>query len=372
MPREQTARRQAQPGNQSNAITVQESQVQAMTRVAQYVTAKRDQLAMLLAGGVDPERFITVALASVQGSPKLLECSPLSIFTAIREAATYGLELGPLGDASLTPYGGEATLSVEYRGYRKLAMRDGTVRVIAADVVFTNDSFRIISGSEQPAIIHEPAFPERGAVVGAYAWARLENGELVHVEMTEEQLYQRRNSSRSWQTALKYGRADSIWHLWPIEMMRKTVIKRLCSEQLPLTPLLREVITRDTEGDLAQPTASVVQPGQLQGGDAKARIMAAMGLEKPALAPGATETPPPAQDDEDAAAEAYEAAEGDGGAPGASEAPAPAAETTGIELCGSPSTWEDGSTCSKHAGHGLLCSDGQATWDRPSGLARER
>jgi len=371
MPREQTARRQGggnQQQGQTNALTVHEAQTQALKRVAEYVTQKRDQLAMLLAGGVDPERFITVALAAVQGQTKLLECSPLSIFTAIREAATYGLELGPLGDASLVPYDGEATLSVEYRGYRKLAMRDGTVRVIAADVVFEHDAFRIVSGSESPGIYHEPSLADRGKVLGAYAWARLANGELVYVWMTEAELYKRRDVSRSWKNALKYGRTDSIWHLWPIEMMRKTVIKRLCSEQLPLTPLVREVITRDTEADLALPTGNAPAPGQLQGGDARARIMAAMGLERPALDAGAPTAPAAGEQDAEHQGEASEATapaqQADGGDPG----PAPEEEAQAIELCASPSPYEDvPGTCVKPARHRLVCGNSDATWDKPKG-----
>lgn len=270
-------------GGNSNALTTTEAKTEWLRQVTQYVAGRRDQLAMLLGTTVDPERFITVALAAVQGSPQLLNCTPLSIFTAIREAATWGLELGPLGDASLVPYDGQAQLQVEYRGYRKLSMRDGSVRVVAADVVYTADQFRIVSGSESPGVYHEPALTNRGNVLGAYAWARLANGELVYVWMDEAELYKRRDVSKSWRTALKYNRTDSIWHLWPIEMMRKTVIKRLCSEQLPLTPLLREVMARDTDVDSMQPgdTKSQLPAGTLQGADARARILAAMGMDQP-------------------------------------------------------------------------------------------
>lgn len=367
--------RPAQPANQTKALTVQEAQAQNLTRVVDLVSKKRDQLAMLLAGGVDPERFITVALAAVQNTPKLMECSPLSIFAAIREAATYGLELGPLGDASLTPYGDEAQLSVEYRGYRKLAMRDGTVRAVAADVVYEADAFRIVSGSESPGIFHEPSLAaDRGNVVGAYAWARLANGELLHVWMTEAQLYQRRNVSRAWQMALKYSRTDSIWHLWPIEMMRKTVIKRLCSEQLPLTPLVREALTRDTDADLArQEDRSQIQPGQLQGGDARQRILASMGIA-PAIAAGELPATPPADadgvviDQDDEAAAAFEAA----GAT-APEAPSPRESAQGASeappvVCSSASPWdEEPAPCSKPLGHRLVCGNGKATWETPKG-----
>lgn len=366
------SRNQARPAQeQSRALTVQESNDQALRRVVDLVTKKQDQLAMLLAGGVDTERFITVALAAVQGQQKLLECTPISIFTAIREAATYGLELGPLGDASLVPYDGEATLSVEYRGYRKLAMRDGTVRVIAADVVYENDAFRIVSGSEQPGIYHEPALKERGNIIGAYAWARLANGELVYVWMTEAELYKRRDVSRSWRTALKYGRTDSIWHLWPVEMMRKTVIKRLCSEQLPLTPLLREAITRDTDNDLArQEERSQIQPGQLQGGDARQRILAAMGVATPALPAGEEQRPPTPPADADGVVieeqppvqDAPEAASPPETARPASEDAPPA--------CSSPSPYDDvPAPCTKPLGHRLVCGNGNATWETPKGWA---
>lgn len=369
-------RNQARPA-QTSALTVQEANDQQLRRVVDLVTRKQDQLAMLLAGGVDTERFVTVALAAVQGQQKLLECTPISIFTAIREAATYGLELGPLGDASLVPYDGEATLSVEYRGYRKLAMRDGTVRVIAADVVYEADAFRIVSGSESPGIYHEPALTDRGNIRGAYAWARLANGELVYVWMTEAELYKRRDVSRSWRTAIKYNRTDSIWHLWPVEMMRKTVIKRLCSEQLPLTPLLREAITRDTDNDLArQEERSAIQPGQLQGGDARQRILASMGIA-PAIAAGDSAQPAQAADadgvvidQDDEAAAAFEAA----GAT-APEAPSPRDSAQGASeapavVCSSASPYEDvPEPCTKPLGHRLVCANGKATWETPKGWA---
>lgn len=358
------------PANQSRAMTTTEANAQNLTRVVDMVAKKRDQLAMLLAGSMDPERFITVALAAVQGTPKLAECSALSIFASIREAAVYGLELGPLGDASLVPYDGEATLSVEYRGYRKLAMRDGSVRVIAADVVYEADAFRIVSGSD-PALFHEPALGDRGNVIGAYAWARLANGELVYVWMTEAELYKRRDVSRSWRTAIKYGRTDSIWHLWPVEMMRKTVIKRLCSEQLPLTPLVREAITRDTDADLArQEERTRLEPGALQGGDARQRILAAMGVDRPALEPGATpaqeERPPtPAADPE--TGEVVQGDAGDQEPPPPTEAPA-----ADVPECASPSPWEDvPESCTKPLGHRMVCSNGRATWETPKGWGEQ-
>ena len=371
---EQTAVEPA--GQQQGGMTRAEAQQEWLTRIVGYVSARRDQLQMLLGPQGDVDRFVAVSLAAAQNaSEQLLNCSPLSIFTAIREATTYGLELGPLGDASLTPYGDEATLSVEYRGYRKLAMRDGSVRAVAADVVYENDQFRIVSGSENPRIEHEPALGERGNVKGAYAWARLANGELLHIWMTEAELLKRRNVSRSYQNAVKYNRADSIWHLWPIEMMRKTVVKRLCSEQLPLTPLLREVLERDTQVDLlpSGEQRPALQPGSLQSADARARIMAAMGLDKPAqqLPAGPVQEgaqPEEELDEEEEAAAAYAAAQqaqAQGQPPAAaqearpvSDQPDPAAEA---KTCGHPNAYDPagGEPCQLPAGHPGFHKNGQ-------------
>lgn len=379
---DQTAVQQAQ-GGQQGGMTRAEAQQEWLTRIVGYVSARRDQLQMLLGPQGDVDRFVAVSLAAAQNaSEQLLNCTPLSIFTAIREAATYGLELGPLGDASLTPYGDDAQLSVEYRGYRKLAMRDGTVRVIAAEVVYDNDAFRIVAGSEAPRIEHEPALGERGNVKGAYAWARLANGELLYVWMTEAELLKRRNVSKSYQNAVKYNRTDSIWHLWPIEMMRKTVVKRLCSEQLPLTPLLREVLDRDTAVDLlpSGEQRPAVAPGTLQSADARARIMAAMGLDKPApqLPAGALEQGQEDEeltDEERAELEADEAFQAAQAAAQAQEQPGAAAQEARpvsdqpdpadrVVECGKPSPYGEGSrACGLPAGHGGVHRNGQKeTW----------
>ena len=323
-PRQERAVARRQESGAAKSQTREEADQATLRRVVAMVAEKREQLTMLLAGQVDPERFITVALQAVQNQPALLSCTPLSILAAIRDAATYGLEpTGILGDAAIVPYEGKATLQLEYRGLRKLAMRDGTVSVVGADVVYEHDEFRVVSGSN-PLIEHVPTLDvERGNIRGAYAYARLANGELQHIWMPLADLLKRRATSKSWKKAERDGSNDSVWHLWTEEMMKKTVVKRLANEKLPLTPVARQAIVADTEADLERPGGARVV--SITGAEARTRLLQRMGIgetngqvkelhaaeaaQEPAQEPPATEASVEPAVEPDAVAGAAERAE---------------------------------------------------------------
>jgi recombination protein RecT len=333
-------------------VTVAEAERSRMVQLTGLVAERQAQLAALLGtdeAGVD--RFVTVALQTVQGNPKLLKCSALSLLGAIRDAATYGLEpAGILGDAAIVPYRNPdgtytASLQIEYRGLRKLALRDGRVAAIDADLVYTRDTFRIISG-DRPAILHEPSLEaDRGEYLGAYAWARFANGELVYLWLPLAEILKRRDASRAWRDAERDGSNDSIWHLWFPEQAKKTALRRFVLEKLPMSPLEREALAVDTLADTnpvqaAQALARVMPAGS----EARARLLERMHLNEPAaqLEPGDT-TGGPESGTADGPPDTPEAQ-------GVQDAPQPAEGA----LCGAPNPWRaEGSpdACSKPLGH---------------------
>lgn len=365
----QTRNRGRQGSGQSQAGALQatteaEEQKRAMTVIARDVAARSDQLAALLAGSIDVDRFITVALQAVQSQPSLLKCTPLSILGAIRDAATYGVEpAGMLGDAAIVPYKGIATLRLEYRGLRKLALRDKTVAAVDSDVVYEGDDFFIASGSES-RVHHVPDLKrdEKASVIGAYAWARLANGELLALWMPLAEILQRRDASPDFRRAEREKTYDSIWHKWPKEQMKKTPLRRLIVEKLPMTPIAREAIAKDTEIETKE--ISVIRPSSA--GDARARVLSRMGLGDGSAAnqlaagdeKGAPETET-GQGDTKATPAASSGEKADPAAPGASTEPKPAAEgeqTTlegEIVLCHAPSPYpnDKGNGCLKPKGH---------------------
>jgi phage RecT family recombinase len=331
----QTRRQQPEIPHE-RAMTVGESEKKAMERLTVEIAKRESQLTALLAGQIDQERFITVALQAVQSQPALLRCTTLSLLGAIRDAATYGLEpAGMLGDAAIVPYREVATLRIEYRGLRKLAMRDGTVLAIDSDLVYDGDDFAFFSGSD-PKVHHAPAL-ERAAdanIRGGYAWARLKSGELLTLWMTLPEILQRRDASPDYRRAERDQKFDSIWHKWPKEQMKKTVLRRFIVEKLPMTPIAREAIAQDTLADVAASPLERETARVAAGGAAKARLLGRFGLE-----------------DEKAAGQPDSDAAGEPASEPADSTPEPAAAESGPQdaefreepaICGAASPYDAG------------------------------
>jgi recombination protein RecT len=346
--------RQARQQPAERGITVRDEEQRKMTELATAVAKRQDQLASLLGSTVDPERFITVALQAVQSQPGLMKCTTLSLLTAIREAATYGLEpAGMLGDAAIVPRGGVAMLEIEYRGLRKLALRDGTVRAIDAAIVHSTDEFRIEKGSD-PRVVHVPDLnrPAESTVIGGYAWARLTSGELLADFMPISEILKRRAVSQSFRKAESQGSNDSVWHVWPETMMVKTVLKRFISEKLPLSPLAREAIAKDTLADVAGPAVRVTQSTATEARD---RLLARFGLggDPKALGDGAGDGQAATEAKEEDADASKPVSEAQG--PNLGVEPSQPAENGGddvpVALCGAQSPYEGGEKCRKPAGH---------------------
>src|SRR5262245_11420154 len=68
------------------------------------------------------ERLVRCLFTCVQNGPKLLDCTPISLFGGVIQSGQLGLELGgPLGQAYLIPYGKSATFVLGYKGAVSLA-----------------------------------------------------------------------------------------------------------------------------------------------------------------------------------------------------------------------------------------------------------
>ena len=66
---------------------------QRLNSVRDVMLTCQEQMMAALPRHVTPDRMIRVAINCLRKNPKLLECTPASLFGAITEAATYGWEL---------------------------------------------------------------------------------------------------------------------------------------------------------------------------------------------------------------------------------------------------------------------------------------
>lgn len=193
----------------------------------------KNQIAQALPTHLTPDRFMRIIFTSMQKTPKLMNCTQESLFSALIDCSQLGIE--PDGRrAHLIPYGNQCQLIIDYKGLVELVMRSGEVSKVHADTVCDNDDFEFNMGTITK---HHINFRKpRGKAYAVYAVATLKDGNEVSEVMTVEDVEKIRAKSKS--------SSSSPWRDHWGEMAKKTVFRRL-SKWLPLSPELKEKITKD-------------------------------------------------------------------------------------------------------------------------------
>lgn len=220
-------------GTPGKSLTVQVSDLRA------ELLANRETIFAAAASHIKPERFLELVARNCIATPKLLQCSRVSLFQSAAEAARIGLELGGvLGQAYLVPYAGEATLVLGYKGYKELAYRSDRVAVIDGSVVRPGDFFEWMKGTSQ-FIKHKPSDEAQSAWTHAYAFAKTTHGEPICEVMSLAQVERHRDKH-----AKGWNRADSAWKTNPEAMGIKTCLRRV-AKFLPLSPEIQQLVERE-------------------------------------------------------------------------------------------------------------------------------
>lgn len=205
----------------------------AVALVDQMLTKSAEQIQKVLPLTMQSERFIRVALTTIRKSPKLQQCSPISVCSAVIQAAQLGLEFSDtLGHAYLVPYGNEATLLIGYRGLIDLARRSGSIKKMEARAVYEGDFFDYELGINS-TLVHRPCGKNTNPT-HFYAIAFLSDGSHQFEVMSKEQIDEHRD---------KFARKGSdAWGKSYDEMARKTVVRRLI-KMLPLSTELVDALS---------------------------------------------------------------------------------------------------------------------------------
>jgi len=190
------------------------------------------EIAMALPKGMDADRMRRIVMTEVSKNPKLLECTVESLFGAIIQSAQLGLEPGVLGEAYFVPYGNKVQFIPGYKGLMALARRSGEVKSIRAYAIKENDNFSYGYG-DSPYINHTPAEKERGATIGAYAVAIMENTLKEFEVMFKEDIEDIRKRSKS--------SGNGPWKTDYDEMCKKTVVKKLI-KYLPVSTEAKQAV----------------------------------------------------------------------------------------------------------------------------------
>lgn len=221
---------------------------------SQYFTAKI--LPLLRPHKMDAEAFKECAIDQFYKNPRLKSCTIPTLSVALLRCARLGIladgwcaHLVPFKNGKLSKEAGkdvhDVTLVIDYKGFNTLAIRSGFVSYIHAEIVREHDYFKYENG----VVVHRPDIfapsDERGQILGAYALARMHDGNTKFEVMSLEQIFNIRGRSASYRASQAFD-ISTPWDTDPEEMYKKTVVRRLM-KYVPTTPELSIAIQADNE-----------------------------------------------------------------------------------------------------------------------------
>lgn len=209
--------------------------------IRQLLIKSKEQMAMALPKHLPVDRMLRIAMTSIQKTPKLVDCTPVSLLGAIMQAAQLGLEPDtPLGQAYLVPFKQSVTLIPGYKGLIKLARNSGELATIQAHEVHEKDTFMFCYGMD-PKLEHIPTRDENpGKVIAFYAVAKLKDGSGQFEVMWKREVDAIRKRSKA--------SNDGPWVTDYDEMGKKTALRRLC-KLLPASIELATAVALDEQAE---------------------------------------------------------------------------------------------------------------------------
>lgn len=210
----------------------------------------QQQFQLAMPKGMEATQLVRDAQTCLRQTPQLAECDPSTVLGALMSCAQLGLRPGVLGQAYLLPLWNsrarqrEAQLVIGYAGLLELIYRAGTVSMIDARVVYSNDEFVQEYGLAEDKLIHRPPTSgPRGEPVAFYAIARMKDGGYSMTEVmsvADMQAYRDKYAMAK----KKDGTIVGPWVSEFVEMAKKTMIRRL-AKMLPKSPEVARAITHD-------------------------------------------------------------------------------------------------------------------------------
>ncbi len=218
------------------------AEIKPVDQLRVTLNALESEFVSALPAEIPADKFVRVIMTAVQMNPDLITADRKSLIASCMKAAQDGLLLDGR-EAALIMFKKQAQYMPMVIGlYKKMRGKAG-VDSVAARVVYANDKFSYVLGDSE-RIEHIPEIgKDSGAIIGAYAIAKLSNGEIEREFMPVHEIDEVKAVSKSGN--------NGPWGKWYGEMAKKTVIKRL-AKRLPVIDGLGTVIAHDDEDyDLA-------------------------------------------------------------------------------------------------------------------------
>jgi len=247
-----------------NEVKKQETkQLAPIDELRGTLTKMEPQFKIALPSHISSERFVRTIQTAVAMNPALLKADRQSLFSSCMILAAQGLL--PNGvESALVPFGDKITPMIMIAGAMKLLRNSGELATIVAEPVYENDYFKYWIDSNGQNLEHTPLmFGERGKQIGIYAFAKTKSNEIYIEVMSMSDIEAVKRTSRS------ANNDSSPWKTFPIQMQKKSIIRRL-AKRLPSSTDLDDIhaIEDKTFGLQAEPVqardAEVVEQKQIE------------------------------------------------------------------------------------------------------------
>lgn len=243
-----------------NSLTPAQQQYRT---VRDMISSRMVDIKSVLPNHMNADHMVRVFLNSIQRTPALLECTPISLLGALILCSQFGLEPdGLTRQAYLIPFNNsskgvkEVQVIIGYGGLVDMARRSGEISAIEARVIREKDKYSMTFGTIS-SVEHTPytGAGEAGEPIGFYAVAHYKNGHTHYDHMTKADVDKIRSRSKA--------SNGGPWVTDYIEMGKKTVIRRLC-KLLPSSVQLQRAVTIDEKVDIgiAQDLAILADPNE--------------------------------------------------------------------------------------------------------------
>lgn len=226
---------------------------------------------------LSPDKMLRLCINAVHKTPDLLKCDPKTVLGAMMASAALDLEPNTVQQqAFLIPYKRNKKVGDEWvstydcqfqigaRGFRTLAYRSPLIKSLEAEAIHKGDHWKHRVGS-QAFFEYEKSLTDRGALIGAFSYARLADGievacvlpleEILKIRARSEtyralvaNIEKSRNDQERQRNELKL--AETPWVMWLDDMAAKSATKKH-AKQLPLdaAPMLAVAAELDNAGD---------------------------------------------------------------------------------------------------------------------------
>ncbi len=205
------------------------------------------QIAAVLPPGVRAHALATASMTAALDTPKLLECSPLSMMRSVIKMASLGLRIGETCDLIpvKTRDGMKVECWVRVKGVVELAINSRAIRRAREGYVCQGDVFEHEERADGVHFLHRAVnspLPDASNVIAVYAVVILNDGTRDITVWKRDRLdaHKKRHA--------KQTGPGSVWAEHPLPMMAKTVVKDAL-RFTPLSPAIREALSAGDEVD---------------------------------------------------------------------------------------------------------------------------